>query len=171
MSAYAHELFEDPEKSQPPSQAGDKQFKTFKNAQAEDAGFGISYDEGALAFNAFDRHRNVKWTLQEYIQARSLFGLPKVTQYSEVTKHSKRALLNTVDFCGDVDLAAKKAFRGRPVLLKLFTVLISEELGKHLNAFAEKHPRVWFDMLKLLGNELRKRRITSRSEYFYGGSQ
>jgi hypothetical protein len=171
VSALNHELFEQPEKTQPPSQAGDKQFKTFKNAQAEDAGCGITYDEGALAFNAFDRHRNVKWTLQEYIQARSLFGLPKVTRYSEVTNHSKRALLNTVDFCCDVDIAAKQAFRGRPVLLKLFTVLVNEELGKRVSEFAEKHPRVWFDMLKLLGSELRKRKITSRSEYFYGGGQ
>jgi hypothetical protein len=157
-SVYHHELFEEAELVLPPSKSGIKAFKLYREVAVTDAVQSIEYSDDPLALAGVEYPAKVtaKIVLTQYITARKSYGLPKVTRYSEPANNSKRPLLNTVDFCVDVDLCAKRAFAKRPALLKLFTVLVLKEYGKRLKKFADAHPKTFNDLLMLLGTELRK---------------
>jgi hypothetical protein len=153
--AYPHELLEEPASVR----------VTLYDA-AVDAASAVEDSGGALAFHSFDRHRSVKLVLQEYVAARVVFGLARVTRYSEHVNNSLRPLLTSVDFVADIDVAARRAYRKRTTLLKLYNTLVRDEHGQRLNAFAQKHPAVFTEMLSLLQKELRKRRIKDQHGYF-----
>jgi hypothetical protein len=167
VSAYAHELVEDAEIGPPPSKAGVKSFKLYREVLVNETLTSVTHENTALAFNGFERKetRTAKVVLTQYIVARHTFGSPRVTQYNEHVNNSKRALLFTVDFIIDIDLCAERALAHRPALLRLFTVLMMKERGKRLNEFAAKHPKTFNDLLFLLGKELVRLKWTNRAAY------
>jgi hypothetical protein len=160
-----------PEIAPPPSQQGWRNLTLYADAAVDEA-LRVLGDVTAdpLAHNGLEsaQHMTAKNVLREYCCEKMRVGTKRAVRYSDVRmRDGVRPLLHGHDFTIDLELAAKRAFKRRPVLLKAFSVLFTEEHGERIADFAKVAPNTFSLMLTLLGTELRRRsvRITGLSSY------
>src|SRR5258705_3570876 len=148
-----------PEVVPPPSQSGWRNFTLYTNAAVDEA-LRVLGDVTAdpLAHTGMEsaHQMTAKNVLREYCAEKMRVGTKRAVRYSDVRmRDGLRPLLHGHDFAIDVELAAKRAFKRRPVLLKAFAVLFTEEHGERVTDFAKVAPHNLSVMLILLGTEMR----------------
>jgi hypothetical protein len=159
-----------PELVPPPSQEQYRNFEFYERIQAEHVKEVVEDNKSVLSITGSEsrQHLTAKKVLAAYIVQRWRVGCPKSfmgVRSSERKADGIRPLLTGQDFCLDVEIAARKAFRRRPTMRKLLLVLFTREYSARVDAFAAIAPRTFSLFLTLLGAELRRRRITGLTNY------